>query len=65
MFNERGELVLGRLSPTGYDEIDRAKLIEPTNAAFGRAVVWCMPAFANKRMYVRNDKECICVDLAK
>jgi hypothetical protein len=28
-------------------------------------VVWCMPAFANKRMYVRNDKEIIAVDLAK
>jgi hypothetical protein len=28
-------------------------------------VVWCMPAFANKRMYVRNDAECICVELAK
>ena len=39
--------------------------IDPTNTAFGRDVVWCMPAFANKRMYVRNDKECICVDLAK
>jgi outer membrane protein assembly factor BamB len=65
MFNELGELVIGKLSPTGYDEIDRAKVIEPTNAAFGRAVVWCMPAFANKRMYVRNDKECICVNLAK
>ena len=34
-------------------------------SAFGREVVWCMPAFAHKRMYVRNDKECICVDLAK
>jgi hypothetical protein len=29
------------------------------------SLVWCMPAFANRRMYVRNDSECICVDLAK
>ena len=42
-----------------------ASLIEPTNHAFGRDVVWCMPAFANRRMYVRNDEECICVDLEK
>jgi outer membrane protein assembly factor BamB len=28
-------------------------------------VVWCAPAFANKRMYVRNDKELVCIDLAK
>lgn len=65
LFNEKGELVIARMTPTGYQEIDRAKLLEPTNNAFGRQVVWCAPAYANKRMYVRNDAECICVDLAK
>ena len=30
---------------------------DPTNHAFGRDVVWCAPAYANKHMYVRNDKE--------
>jgi outer membrane protein assembly factor BamB len=65
MFNELGELLFCRLSPKGYQEIDRAKVIEPTTAAFGRKVVWCQPAFAGKKMYVRNDKEIICVDLAK
>jgi outer membrane protein assembly factor BamB len=64
MFNELGEIVIAKLSPTGYEEIDRAKVIEPTNVAFGRDVVWCMPAFAHKKMFVRNDKECICVDLS-
>jgi len=65
LFNEKGEIVFCKLSPKGYEEIDRAKVIEPTGTAFGRKVVWCAPAFANKRMYVRNDKELICVDLAK
>ena len=64
-FNDLGEIVIGKLSPTGYDEIDRAKIIDQTSTAFGRKVVWCMPAFANKKLYVRNDKEMICVDLAK
>ncbi len=64
MFTERGEILIAKLSPQGYEEIDRQKVIEPTNVAFGRDVVWCMPAFANRRMFVRNDKECICVDLA-
>ena len=64
MFNELGELIIAKLSPEGYQELDRTKLIEPTNNAFGRDVVWCMPAFANRRMYVRNDQQCICVDLA-
>ena len=52
------------MSPEAYLELDRAKVIEPSNVAFGRDVVWCMPAFANRRMYVRNDRECICVDRA-
>jgi len=65
LFNELGELIICKLNKEGYQEIDRAKVIDMTNTAFGRDVVWCMPAFANKRMYVRNDKECICVELAK
>lgn len=63
LFNERGELIICNLTPKGYKEIDRAKVIEPTNVARGRDVVWSMPAFANKRAYIRNDKEIICVDL--
>jgi outer membrane protein assembly factor BamB len=65
LFNEKGELVIGKMSPKGWEEIDRAKVLSPTNTAFGRDVLWCAPAFANKRMYVRNDKEIICVNLAK
>jgi outer membrane protein assembly factor BamB len=66
LFNELGELIIANLTPQGYEEVDRTPaLIEPTNQAFGRDVVWSMPAFANRRMYVRNDQECICVELAK
>ena len=66
MFNELGDLVIAKVTKEGYTEIDRAKLlIAPTSTAFGRKVVWCMPAFADKKMYVRNDAEMICVDLAK
>ena len=64
LFNDSGDLIIANLSPEGYEELDRAHLIEPTNIAYGRDVVWCMPAFANRRMYVRNDKECICVELS-
>ena len=64
-FNEKGEFVIGKLSPKGYEEIDRAKVLEPTATAFGRKVVWSMPAYANKKAFVRNDNELICVDLAK
>lgn len=64
LFNELGELIIATLSRDGYQEIDRAKVIEPTNTAFGRDVVWSMPAFAHRKAYIRNDKEIICVDLA-
>lgn len=64
LFNDSGELIIAKLSPEKYEELDRAKIIEPTNNAFGRDVVWCMPAFADKKLFVRNDAEIICVDLA-
>ncbi len=64
-FAETGNLVIGKLTPKGYVEIDKAKILEQTNNAFGRKVVWCAPAYADKKMYVRNDKEIVCVDLAK
>ena len=65
LFTENGELIICHLSKNGYEEIDRAKVIEPSNTAFGRDVVWSSPAFANGRAYIRNDKECICVELSK
>jgi len=63
LFNEKGELILARLTPKGYEEICRTKVIEPTGTAMGREVVWVHPAFAHRCMFVRNDKEIICVSL--
>jgi outer membrane protein assembly factor BamB len=64
LFNELGELVIAKLSPKEFTEISRAKILEPTGAAFGRKVVWSHPAFAHKCGFFRNDKEIICVSLA-
>lgn len=61
---DNGDLVIAKLSPKGYEEIDRAKLIEPTDADGGRPIVWSHPAFANRRVYARNDREIVCVSLA-
>lgn len=63
--NEKGELIIASLTPKGYREISRAKLLEPTNMAAGRDVVWSHPAFANRSIYARNDKEIISVSLAE
>jgi hypothetical protein len=64
IFGENGDLVIAKLSPDKYEEVSRAKLLEPTNEAFGRQVIWSHPAFANKCVYARNDKEIVCYSLA-
>ena len=64
LFNEKGDLIIARFSPAGYQEISRAHVIDPTNVDPGRPVVWCQPAFANRSMYVRSDKELVCISLA-
>jgi outer membrane protein assembly factor BamB len=67
LFNERGQLIIAELSPAGYKEIDRADLIEPTTGQLPQrgGVTWTHPAFANGKIFVRNDKELICADLTK
>ncbi len=65
LFNDSGELIIAKLTAEGYDEVSRAKVIEPSNNAFNRPVVWSMPAFANRKAYIRNDDEIICIDLSE
>jgi len=64
LFNEKGDLIIAQLSPKGYQEVSRAHVLEATNTAAGRSVLWSHPAFANRRVYARNDQEIICLDLA-
>jgi hypothetical protein len=67
IFNERGDLILARLTPQGYEEKGRAHVIDPDMPASGggRKVVWSHPAFANRRIYARNDREIVCASLAQ
>ena len=59
--NDRGELVMAKLSPLGFEEIDRAKLVEPTNPYVRRRqipnVLWSHAAYAKRHIVIRNDKE--------
>ena len=64
LFSETGDLILARLTREGYEELGRFHVLEPTGECFGRAVVWNHPAFAEQCMFVRNDEELVCVDLA-
>lgn len=65
LFNELGELIIAKLSPQGYEEISRAKLIEPNGSDMmnQRPVVWSHPAYANQCVFVRNDSEVRCYSL--
>jgi outer membrane protein assembly factor BamB len=68
LFNEGGDLIIAKVSPKGYEELDRANILAPTNTMApppGRRVIWSHPAFANRCVYARNDKEIVCVSMAE
>ena len=70
--NDSGELILARLTPEGYTEIGRTRLIAPATRTRGgasgrwgdRGVVWSHPAYANRHLVMRNDDEIIRGSLA-
>ena len=66
--NDRGDLIIARLSPEGYEEISRTFLIAPTTRPGNRReltyVNWSQPAYANRHIYARNDEEIISASLA-
>ena len=61
--NDRGELIIAKFSPEGYEEIDRIELMKPTQPSLRRralgAVHWTHPAYANRHMIIRNDEEIV------
>ena len=52
----KGELVLVRATPERYDELGRATVLDSTRQA---------PALSNGRLFVRDDKEIVCLDVRK
>jgi outer membrane protein assembly factor BamB len=63
--NEQGDIIFAKLSGEGYEELSRAKLIEPTQKIQRRMTVWSHPAFAMQSVFARNDGELIRVNLAQ
>ena len=69
--NDEGYLIIARFTPEGYVELDRTMLLEATSSAgfgpqrrFDRLVSWAHPAFANRHVVQRNDREVIRASLA-
>ena len=67
---DTGDLVIAELSPGGYRELSRTRLIEPTHPYVrrrrsGDVVNWSHPAYANSHIVARNDREIVRRSLAK
>ncbi|MEO2019426.1 MAG: PQQ-binding-like beta-propeller repeat protein [Fuerstiella sp.] len=62
--NEQGDLIIAELTADGYNELSRARLVEPTRKVQRRMTIWSHPAFAMKSVFARNDKELVRVNLA-
>ncbi len=56
MSTMKGEVVIARASPEGYQELGRKLVIETTRQA---------PALANGLLYVRDDQDIVCLDVGK
>jgi outer membrane protein assembly factor BamB len=63
LFTDEGNLIRAKLSPSGYQEISRAHLIEPTWPFAEAKYVYAPPAFANKHIFARNEGEVVCASL--
>lgn len=68
IFNEHGELIIAELTPEGYQQRSRGKLVNRTAAGMPSrigGVTWAHPAFAYKHVIARNDKQLVCADLSE
>jgi outer membrane protein assembly factor BamB len=57
VLSDRGKLAMIEATPTGYNELAQAQVIE------GKS--WTSPTFADGKIYLRNQKEMACYDLTK
>jgi outer membrane protein assembly factor BamB len=64
LYTDKGELIRAKLTPRGYQEISRASVLEPVYPFGGRKVNWAPPAYANRHIFARNEKELVRVSLA-
>jgi outer membrane protein assembly factor BamB len=65
LFNQQGHLIVARMTPQGYEERGRTLLVEPTAGYRPQGpVAWSHPAYANKCVFARNDRELVCASLA-
>jgi len=64
LFTDEGNLIRAKLTPQGYREISRARLLEPTYQFGDKKCAWTPPAYANRQVFARSDAELVCASLA-
>ena len=57
ILGEGGALALAKISPDGYKEISKFQLWDERS--------WTVPTLANRRLFLRNEKEIVCLKVAK
>lgn len=65
IFSEVGDLLVAKMTKSGFKSLGSFHVLDPTSEAFGRQVVWTHPAYANQTGFFRNDKELVAVDLGQ
>ncbi|MBL8888820.1 MAG: PQQ-like beta-propeller repeat protein [Planctomycetaceae bacterium] len=65
LFNERGELIRGELSPAGFKEQWRSAILKPTTPQLNQrgGVCWSHPALTSDGIIVRSDEEIVYLKL--
>jgi outer membrane protein assembly factor BamB len=65
LYTDRGDLILANLGGKGYEEKCRAHVLEPTYPYEGLKFAWAAPAYADRCIFARSDKELVCASLAQ
>ena len=65
LYTDRGDLILANLTGKEYQEKCRAHILEPTQPYEGRKFAWAPPAYADRCIFARSDKELVCASLAE
>ncbi|MEY2879146.1 MAG: outer membrane protein assembly factor BamB precursor [Verrucomicrobiota bacterium] len=63
---EKGEIVIAKLTPAGFERISSAHFITPETPLRNRThpIAWSHPAYAHRSLFARNDTQLVCVSLA-
>ena len=54
IYGERATLAMAKISPEGYTELAKSQVLD--------GKTWTIPTLSDGRLYVRNEKELVCLN---